>query len=279
MELICSGVPVFKGHRRPIPHTSEEYYNLYVTVVGNGPDGSDKAETYNAAFAACSFPLQGQAPAAYPWETLEQPSMSFCYGAQPGTITLNHWVALSGQPAPPIELRDPGVKPREVELSVILERLIYLEHGFEDDYEELLYKNLYRNLLRDPDKFKKPHKGMETQIADLITVLSRDEWIDFSRPENQVVAKYFANATYTNHGRYKTFFHQLLLSSELDRRIHSKHHADWAKEQLLAQLPPSIAWDLALARKWHECMTIEKFKTGGDLESSKFYLSSCNLLN
>jgi hypothetical protein len=72
----------------------------------------------------------------------------------------------------------------------ILERLIYLEHGFEEDYEELLYKNLYKNLLRDPDKFKKPHKGMETQIADLITVLSRDEWIDFSRPENQVVAKF-----------------------------------------------------------------------------------------
>jgi len=271
MESICSGVPVFKGHRLPIPHTSQEYYNLYATVVGNGPVGSDRAEPYNVAFAACSFPLQGNGAASYPWETLEQPSMSFCYGVQPGTITLNHWVGLSGHPAPAIELRDPGVKPREVELSTILERLIYLERGFEEDYEELLYKNLYKNLLRDPDKYKKPHKGMETQIADLITVLSRAEWIDFSRPENQVVAKFFANATYTDHGRYKTFFHQLLLSMELDYRIHSKHHADWAKEKLLSQLPPCIAWDLALARKWHECMTIERFKTGGDPETSKYF--------
>jgi hypothetical protein len=271
MESICSGVPVFKGHRRPIPHASEEYYTLYATIVGNGGVDNDRAAPYNTAFAACSFPLQNKEPALHPWETLEQPSMSFYYGTQPGTITLNHWVGLSGHPAPAIELRDPGVKPREVELSTILERLIYLEKGFEEDYEELMYKNLYKNLLRDPDKYTKPHKGMETQIADLITVLSRAEWIDFSQPENQVVAKFFANATDTDHGRYKTFFHQLLLSMELDCRIHSKHHADWAKEKLLSQLPPCIAWDLALARKWHECMTIEKFKTGGDPETSKCF--------
>jgi hypothetical protein len=272
MELICSGVPVFKGHRRAIPHASEEYYNLYATTVGNGGAGNDAAEPYYLPFAAASLPLQGKGPAMYPWETLEQPSMAFCYGTQPGSVTLNHWVALSGHPAPPIELRDPGVKPREVDLSTILERLIYLEHNFEEDYEELMYKNLYKNLLKDPDKFKKPHKAMEMQITDLITVLSRAEWIDFSRPESQVVAKFFANANYTDNGKYKTFFHQLLLSTELDRRINSKHHAAWAKEKLLAQLPPCIAWDLALARKWHECMTIEKFKTGGEMESSKIQL-------
>lgn len=181
---------------------------------------------------------------------------------------MNHWVSLSGNPNPAIELRDPGVKPREVELSTILERLSFLEGGFEEDYEDLMYKNLYKNLLKDPDKYLNPHKAMEKQIADLIIVLSRPEWIDFSRPENQVVAKFFANAIYTDHGRYKTFFHQLLLSMELDYRIHSKHHAEWAKEKLLSQLPPRIAWDLALARKWHECMTIEKFKTGADPEQS-----------
>ena len=197
--------------------------------------------------------------------------MAFYYGTQPGTITLNQWVAISSRLAPPIELRDPGVKPREVDLSTILERLIYLEKGFEEDYEELLYKNLYKNLLRDPDKYKKPHKGMETQIADLIIVLSRAEWIDFSRPENQVVAKFFANASYTEQGRYETFFHQLLLSMELDYRINSKQHTALAKERVLSQLPPSIAWDLALARKWHECMTIEKFKTSGDPEMSSTF--------
>jgi hypothetical protein len=160
-----------------------------------------------------------------------------------------------------------------VELSTILERLIFLGGGFEEDYEELMYKNLYKNLLRDPDRYLSPHKAMEKQIADLIVVLSRHEWVDFSKPENQVVAKFFANATYTDGGRYKKFFHQLLLSMELDLRIHSRHHADWAKEKILSQLPPCIAYDLALARKWRECMTIEKFKTGSDSNQSKFPLS------
>jgi hypothetical protein len=269
MELIASGVPVFRGHRRDIPHASDEYYTLYATCEGNGGVGLDRGEPYSPAFAADSFRIQGTGSTVHPWETLEQPSLEFCHGTRPGTVTLNHWVSLSGNPNPSIELRDPGVKPREVELSIILERLIYLENGFEEDYEELMYKNLYKNLLRDPDRYVSPHKAMEKQIADLIIVLSRHDWVDFSKPENQVVAKFFANASYTDHGRYKTFFHQLLLSMELDLRINSRHHADWAKEKILAQLPPCIAYDLALARRWRECITIENFKTGGDPQQSK----------
>lgn len=268
MELITVGVPIFKGLKRPVPHASDEYYSFYATCEGNGHKGDDRGDAYVNAFTVDSFRLQGPGEAKFPWETLEQPSMEFCVGSMPGTVTLNHWVGMQGNPHPSLELRDPGVLPREVDLSVTLERLIYLEGGFEEDYPELMYKNLYKNLLRDPDKYLNPHKAMEKQIADLIVVLSRPEWTDFSRPENQVVAKFFANATYTDHGRYKTFFHQLLLSMELDLRINSKHHVAWAKEKLLGQLPPRIAWDLALARKWRECMTIEKFRTGGDVEQS-----------
>lgn len=272
MELIASGVPVFKGVKQSIPHAADEYYNLYATCVGNGGVGTDVGQIYTEAFAANSLRLQGLERATNPWETLEQPSMAFCNGARAGTITLNHWVSLSSRMNPPIELRDPGVVPREVELSTILERLIYLEGGFEEDYEGLMYKNLYRNLLRDPDRILAPHKAMEKQISDLIVVLSRREWIDFSRPENQVVAKFFANATYTEQGRYKLFFHQLLLSMELYLRIHSKQHAEFAKEKLLSQLPPCIRWDLALVRRWRECMSIQKFSTGENPQQSKFYL-------
>ncbi len=178
-------------------------------------------------------------------------------------------MSLSGNVNPPIELRDPGVVPREVELSTILERLIFLEGGFEEDYEDLMYKKLYRNLLRDPDRLSNPHKAMEKQISDLIMVLSRKEWIDFSRAENQVVAKFFANVSYTEQGRYKLFFHQLMLSMELYLRIHSKQHAEYAKEKLVAQLPPCIKWDLALARKWRECMSIRNYESGGNPETSK----------
>jgi hypothetical protein len=269
MELIAVGVPVFKGHKRAIPHASNEYYSFFATCESNGNAGDDRGDVYVNAFAADSFRIQGPGEAKVPWETLEQPSMEFCVGTSPGTITLNWWVGMQSNPLPVLELRDPGVLPRDVDLSVILERLIYLEHGFEEDYPELMYKNLYKNLLHDPDRYLNPHKAMEKQIADLIVVLSRPSWTDFSNPQNQVVAKFFANATYTDHGRYRTFFHQLLLSMELELRINSKHHVAWAKEKLLGQLPPCIAWDLALARKWRECMTIEKFNTGGDVEQSK----------
>jgi len=272
MELIASGVPVFKGVRQSIPHAAEEYYNLYATCEGNGGAGSDVGQVYTDAFAANSLRLQGLEKATHPWETLEQPSMAFYNGVRPGTITLNHWVSLSGKMNPPIELRDPGVVPREVELPTVLERLIYLEGGFEEEYEDLMYKNLYRNLLRDPDRILAPHKAMEKQISDLIVVLSRREWIDFSRPENQVVAKFFANATYTEQGRYKLFFHQLLLSMELYLRIHSKQHAEFAKEKLLNQLPPCIRWDLALVRRWRDCMSIQKFSTGENPQQIRFQL-------
>jgi hypothetical protein len=59
---------------------------------------------------------------------------------------------------------------------------------------------------------------------------------------------------------------------ELYSRIHSKRHAQEPKKKLLAQLPPCIAWDLALARKWRDCMSIEKFNTGGDPEQSEFHV-------
>lgn len=273
MEMIAVGTPVFKGYKRDIPHASEDYYYLYATCAGVSAVGSDRAEVPYEAFNAWTLCVQGGEEARFPWETLEQPSMGFYQGSLPGTITLNHWVSLSGHPAPAMELRDPGVKAREVEFGVIIERLIYLETGFEEDYEDLLYKNLYSNLLRDPDKYLKPHKSMEKQITDLIMVLSNKTWIDFSKPENQVVAKFFANATYVDQGRYKLFFHQLLLAMELDLRIHSKEHKKEAKERLLGQLPSCVKWDLALSRRWREVMSIEKFKNGDNSQQCKFDLN------
>lgn len=268
MELMASGTPVFKGHKRPIPHASADYYHLYATCEGPSRMGNDRAEAPYEPFNAWTMSQRGSDEVVHPWETLEQPSMGFCIGNLPGTITLNHWVTLSGHPAPAIELRDPGVKARDVELSVVLERLIYLETGFEEDQEDLMYKNLYSNLLKDPEKYCSPHKSMEKQITDLIMVLSRKDWIDFSQHGNQVVAKFFTDSSYTDDGRYKLFFHQLLLSMELYLRIHSKQHGKEPKEKLLAQLPPRIAWDLALARRWRECMTIEKFNTAGKASQS-----------
>src|SRR3954469_18979838 len=99
---------------------------------------------------------------------------------------------------------------------------------------------------------------MEMQMADLITVLSHPDWIDFSLPKNQVVAKFFDSA---DPAVKQKFFHQLLLAVELYLRIHSAEHMEKAKRKLLLQLPPKIAWDLALAQRWLENMHIEKSRT------------------
>ncbi|KAH0565744.1 hypothetical protein GP486_000867 [Trichoglossum hirsutum] len=202
--------------------------------------------------------------------------MAFCFGTDPGTVTLNHWVSCSGSTHAVVKIGSES-RPRRISLLGILDRLRRLEDGLEENVRaekskfgedpNLLYRNLYGSLLHDPDKYKRPHLGMEKQIADLITVLSRSDWIDFSRQENQVVARFF---TSKDQDRYRLFFHQLLLSVELFLRIHSKDHSTWAKKRLLPQLPPKIAWDLAVAQRWIENMGIEKPKARSQQVSINF---------
>ena len=156
VKMLASGVPIFHGFRRPIPHASPEFQNYYATITSpwsstkKKEDGeeagdanmetvgeSDRMPVWHPAFAACSFRLHGNGQER-PWESLEQPNMVFYYGRSRGTTTLNNWVGRSAKPAPAIGVRDLGVRPREVPLAVVLERLIYLEGGFEEDYEELM---------------------------------------------------------------------------------------------------------------------------------------------
>lgn len=272
MRLIARGVPAFRGHKKPIPHTSEQYYALYATAAGNRGDDTDAANLHDSMVQLMTFRLLGSGQATYPWETLEQPSYSFCFGKRPGTITLNHWVSMASAFPPTIALRDPGVMPREIELYYIFERLKSLERGLEDDDEDLMYKNLYRRLLRDPDKYLGPHRTLDKQITDLIMVLSRPDWIDFTNTRNQVATKFIFDTSEANTKTYHKFFHQLLLSVELDARINSKHHMTEAKEKLLTQIPPTIQWDLALARRWRENIRIENYGDTPDQVRLRFKL-------
>jgi hypothetical protein len=269
-NLITKGVPIFEGHRLPIPHASDEYYALYALCRGDREPDADCAKFLKSAFTASTLQLGGPGLAAKPWDTLEQPSLAFCYGDRPGTITLNQWIASSGKLNPHIKLRDPGVSPKDVDLKTILERLRYLERDFEEDDPEIMYKNLYGTLLKDPDKYFSPHIAMEKQVTDLLIILSNPHWIDFSDPRNQIVGKFFSSVcSTTDNSEHRQFFHQLLLSTELELRINSKHHAEEPKQQLLSQLPPSIAWDLALARKWRECMSMERVRHGQEQQTGR----------
>lgn len=135
-----------------------------------------------------------------------------------------------------------------------------------------MYRYLYSTLIEDPGRFNgQPHEGMEQQIADLITVLTNPKWIDFSIPKNQVVAKFFDSP---DQYKKQEFFHQLLLSAELYLRIHSKMHSDKAKRKLILQLPPAIAWDLAVAQRWLENMDITKSRISHNQSTFSFDLKS-----
>lgn len=254
----------------------ERYYVLYTTTTGNREGGKDAVGLHESMTQLMTMRMQSHDHATYPWETLEQPSYSFHYGRLPGTITLNQWASTASVIPPAIALRDSGVMPRPMNLEHIFERLQELREGLEDDDPDLLYRILYKRILRDPERILNPHKTLDKQITDLILVLSRPDWIDFTNPRNQVVTRFIFNGEQGHDGyeeRYRRFFHQLLLSLELEMRIQSRQHGDWAKEKLLMQIPPSIQWNLALARRWRQNVRVDKFGKTPDQGTFFFQLS------
>ncbi|TLD09234.1 uncharacterized protein PgNI_07598 [Pyricularia grisea] len=280
LDLISRGAPVWNGHKRSIQHFPEEYCHLYATTTPGsnrnskkkGKDSrqdakdTDAANLHNSMVQLMTLCLMPPGPAAKPWDTVDQrPSYAFHYGVRPGTVTLNSWVSRSSVLPPPMALRDSGATPRDADLETILKRLQELElYGLEEDDEKLMYRNLYRKFLRDPEKDTRPHRTLDLQITDLIMVLSRPAngpggWIDYSEPRNQIATRFLFDTSEGNHENYVRFFHQLLLSCELDLRINARKHMDEARHKLLVQLPPSIKWSIALSRRWLDNMRIEKY--------------------
>ncbi len=137
-----------------------------------------------------------------------------------------------------------------------------------------MYRNLYKKLLRDPDKLFSPHRTLDKQITDLIMVLSRPDWIDFGAPRSQIATRFIFDTDRANHQQYVRFFHQLLLSMELDLRINSRQHNDWAKEKLMTQLPPKIQWSLALSRRWRDHVRIDEYGKTAD-QGEIYYVCVC----
>ncbi|KAH9908074.1 hypothetical protein F4778DRAFT_720203 [Xylariomycetidae sp. FL2044] len=268
--LILRGAPVHKGHKRPIPHAADSYYGLYATTTVDIDDqATDAADQHDSMTQLTTMRFQGSGSPIYPWETLEQPSLAHRWGSRPGTITLSHWVSLASNNPPVVMLRDPGVVARDVDLVHVFQRLKDLELGLEEE-EDQLYR-LYRRFLRDPDKATSPHTRMDQQITDLIKTLSNLDWIDFTKSKNQVVTKFIYDTGDSNYDQYLKFFYQILLSLELDLRINSHLHSDYAKERLLGQIPPKIQWNIALARRWRH-VRVEKYGEEPDQIRLRFKL-------
>ncbi|KAJ2905147.1 hypothetical protein MKZ38_006224 [Zalerion maritima] len=283
--LIARGAPRHKGHKRALPYRDEdEFFAFYTTstthpeveddvvyppIFQKGP--TDRADLHDSMVKLMSMKVRhfpGAGPPDHPWESIEQPSYAFCYGSRPGTITLNHWASLNSEMPPPLILGDPGISIRDVELEVIMERIQELEiRGIIDDADEsALYRSLYKKFIRDPDRGRYSHKPMERQITDLVLVLSKPDWIDYTKARNMVPTRYMYDPVNIKTEEFFKFFHQLLFSLELELRISWKEHTDASKDALLKQLPPRVLWSLALARRWREYVRIDEFgKHPGDV--------------
>ncbi|KAF2471380.1 uncharacterized protein BDR25DRAFT_26361 [Lindgomyces ingoldianus] len=270
-DVISAGVSTFKGYSDEIPNAPLGYDRFYAVMDSAHPSRTDRSLFQHQAYKDISLNMTGPSDSLFPWLSLDQPCMAYAFGKSAGTTTFNFWVSKSGSSNPPMKFVA-DVKPRKLKLLQILERLAHLEtQGLEEEDPDELYRYLYSTLIEDPDRFGNPHYRMEQQITDLITVLTHPSWIDFSNPKNQVVAKFFDSP---DQHRKQDFFHQLLLSVELYLRIHSSGHLDKAKRKLILQLPPTIAWDLAVAQRWLENMTITKSRTSQNQSTFSFELRS-----
>ncbi|KAI2485166.1 hypothetical protein Ptr902_04106 [Pyrenophora tritici-repentis] len=273
-DLICAGASSFKGYSDAIANAPAGYNRFYAVMDAEHQSRTDRAPFQQQAYRDISLNMTGSSESQFPWLAHEYPCMAYAFGKSAGTTTLNYWVGKSGSSHAPMQYVGEE-KPRKIKLLQILDRLQKLESGLNEDDPEELYHYLYGTLIEDPERYdeERRHIGIEQQITDLITVLSDPQWIDFSLPKNQVVAKFFDS---DDQRKKQDFFHQLLLSVELYLRIHSKNHTDKAKRKLIMHLPPRITWDLAVAQRWLENMEITKTRTSSTQSTFSFELKSKN---
>lgn len=268
-ELVCTGASIFRGRVEDAPGAPDGYYRFYAIMEGDDSERNDRARYLHEAYKDITLAQTTLSDSPYPWLSLEQPCMAYAFGWMPGTTTLNYKVSLSGNLKTKLKYGVGTIQPRKIKLGHILERLRNSEKGFQNDVPEELYHDLHGTLLENssPDG----NTGLEKQITDLIIVLMKEDWVDFSQPKNHVVAKFFDAKDST---RKTKFFHQLLLSVELYMRIHHDTHMDKAKRALITALPPKVAWDLALAERWQENMTIKRSRTSRDESVFSFQLGA-----
>ncbi|KAF2398153.1 hypothetical protein EJ06DRAFT_480966 [Trichodelitschia bisporula] len=268
-DLITRGASTFRGFREGIGH-APGHYRFFAVMDQESSSRTDRASFQNEAFRDISLTMSGPVEVVIPWVSLDQPCMAYCFGKSPGTTTLTHYVGKSGSLRPNIQYAL-GAKPRKMKAIAVMERLRELEMGLWEDADDT-YHSLYDKLIEDPDR-DHPHYDRAHQIHDLLTALCNPMWIDFSQPRNQVVAHFFNDA---DDAVSRRFFHQLLLSIELYWRIHAPDHVEKAKRNLLLQLPPKVAWDLALAQRWLDHMSIKKEQLSYNKSTFTFDLRSKN---
>ncbi|KAL8692298.1 MAG: hypothetical protein Q9218_002640 [Villophora microphyllina] len=207
-----------------------------------------EATAPSAILADCmSFPRNGAAYSQEPWITLEQPSMVLCFGRFPGTMTLNRYMGTLNYQTAPVD-SPPMAMLREVNFYQIIDRLRYLQDVIDIPFQMTEQEQyfLHDQLITDatPDSTR---CRLENDINALSSLLDNQIWTDFGDIQNQVVADHFVAET--DDTPLDLFFHQILLSAELDRRIRLYSTiAGKRTDYYMTEFPRKVAWSANLSR-------------------------------
>lgn len=257
-SLVADGAVYFRGFSKSAHHAVNRDAHFFPLLgLSNGQrilEASPPTETLTD-WASFSFDEDIDSPK--PWNTLEQPSMALCFGRYAGTMTFNRYIASMNRPVAQIDYSS-KVLLRKIDLSQIIERLRYLQDSREVVFVETEQEEafLYGQLLLDPH-MESTNGTLERDIAVLSTLLNTPVWIDFSDPRKQFVAMYHADEALDAPA--DLFFHQILLSMELDRRISSYPVCNGhGTEHLMLALPRRVAWGMALSRRFFQNFAFEE---------------------
>lgn len=131
--LISQGVLHFKGVGSQAHHTSQPNTRCFAFAGVIDKDGSSSLSSRSRKLSqGCSLVLGGYVDEDRPWDTLEQPSMTMCFGDIPGSISLNRYV---GRTSRPVNNEEPKslIERREMSMRDILDRLACVQHGLDVD--------------------------------------------------------------------------------------------------------------------------------------------------
>lgn len=260
VSLICCGAILFRSFSVPAQHAVDHHAHLHSFIELSNGSRIREATSPLAMLDDCmSFPLDESLEENTPWNTLEQPSMTLCFGRYPGTMTFSRYISRLNRPAPSTEYTSKTLL-RKLDNSQILDRLRLLQEltqfPFAPEEEQDF---LYGELLLDPESDIRNGK-IERDIDVLSDLLSSQIWIDFSDPREQIVAQHHVNGTCGASA--ELFFHQLLLSTELARRIDlCATSAGHSSGHLLSALPRKVAWGVSMSRRFFQNLAFEEVQT------------------
>ncbi|KAL8952374.1 MAG: hypothetical protein Q9222_001710 [Ikaeria aurantiellina] len=166
-----------------------------------------------------------------------------------------------------------------MDITQILERLKVLQGEYETPFTESSGEEafLYGDILFDPS----PTIGSRTleQDIDAISSLLNDPvWIDFSKPERQFLARYYADEA--SDAPAEVFLHQVLLGAELDRRICSyMSQSQQYTNNLMSTLPLKVAWSVTLSRKFIQHISLDTPEFATAIFSKSLILTSRSKLS